>query len=207
MSTQRRKDHLRQLLVRKNMASSTHPLNTKSKSGRDSAIRLDNEGCDAVNSRRVFKHTSALVVLMPQITSRGKAVPLGIKLEASFFSPHGDCYSKTDPLSEKSHTKDNKPSKAKGQARVKLKITTLTERKDFSFGEVAALGLCCTNCCVATEYVRAEVLMAMLGNSLSSFGSNLTTNSTVPGTRVTGCAVELLETFLAFSCCYDRTCE
>lgn len=77
------------------MAHSTHPLNTRARQGEPvnySATRLANEGCDAVNSRRVFKHTSALVILMPQITSRGKAVPSGIKSEASFFSPCGDCY-------------------------------------------------------------------------------------------------------------------
>lgn len=45
---------------------------------------------EAVNSRRVFYTPAALVVLktqgMPEITSRGEAVPLRIKSAASFFS-------------------------------------------------------------------------------------------------------------------------
>lgn len=158
-----------------------------------------------MNSRRVFKHTSALVVLMPQITSRGRAVSLGIKLEASFFSPCSDCYLNQNQSSLREQTEDSKSSKAKGQARVKLNITTLKERTSAleSLLPWAVLHwlLCSYRTCQSLSApCHAEKLPELLWQQLD--------NSTVPGMRGTWlCCVELLETSPAFSCCYDRTCE
>lgn len=70
---------------------------------------------------------------------------------------------KADALSENNQRKENSPSREKVQARIRLKITLADRKARFLLpGKARCPRLYFIDCCVATELVRTEVLIAVL---------------------------------------------